>query len=376
MTVRGLGRIGRLPGDAARWSVVGARTRRWAPASRLFVVGDAIGWSIDDDAVHVAATARRLEISVAPASWARFARRQAVFLPSHFSALQPLWLRSSHRLGLAYYHGRPGTPGHPEFDLALERLRASSKRVDRVQVTHAEMHELVVAAGVEPERVFRIPIGIDIERFPLVDAESRRAARAALGVPLDAFVVGSFQKDGVGWGDGLEPKLVKGPDVLAQTLARARERAPELVALLSGPARGWVRRELARRGVPFRHVRVERREQLVRAYHALDAYLVASRQEGGPKSVLESLASGIPLVSTRVGQAPEILEHGRTGLLADVEDAEALAGHLLRVRDDAALRASLRSAGRETAERLAYERLDPLWAALFAGFVQRAGDAP
>jgi glycosyltransferase involved in cell wall biosynthesis len=358
--------------DVAARGVVAARTRRWPPASHLFVVGDRGGWSIDDDAVQLAETASRLGYQVAPAGWARRARRQAVFLPSHFGALRPRWLDSSHRLGFAYFHGRPGTAGHPEFDEALDTLRRRAGRVDRVQVTHAEMHELVVSAGVDAARVFRIPIGIDVERFPLVDAESRRAARAALDLPEHAFVVGSFQKDGVGWADGLEPKPVKGPDVLVAVLAQVRERVPELVVLLTGPARGFVRAELERRRVGYRHVQIDVREGLAQAYHALDAYLVSSRQEGGPKSVLESLASGVPLVSTRVGQAPEIVEDGRTALLADVDDVDALAGLVLRLHDDESLRRSLRAAGRPTAEAYAYGKLDARWAELLEGFVDRA----
>ena len=357
--------------NVAARGVVAARTRGWMPASRLFVVGDRGGWSIDDDAVQLAESARRLGNEVAPSAWAPYTRGQSVFLPSHFSALRPRWLESSHRLGCSYFHGRPGTPGHPEFDEVLDALRRHAARVDRVQVTHAEMHELVVSAGVDPDRVFRIPIGIDIERFPLGDAESRAAARTAHGLPEGAFVVGSFQKDGVGWGDGLEPKPVKGPDVLVAALAHVHERIPDLVVLLTGPARGYVRAELERRGIAYRHVRIESRDRLAVAYHTLDAYLVAARQEGGPKSVLESLSTGVPLVSTRVGQAPEIVEDGRTGLLADVDDVETLAGLLCRVHDDGELRRSLRAAGRATAEAHAYPRLDALWAELLDGFVER-----
>jgi glycosyltransferase involved in cell wall biosynthesis len=351
-------------------AVVAVQTRGWRPRSHLFAVGDQGGWSIDDDAVQLEATARRLGHEVAPARWASYTERQAVFLPSHFSALQPRWLGSSHRLGCAWFHGRPGTPGHPEFEEALRTLRRNAARVDRVQVTHAEMHELVTAAGVDPARVFRIPIGIDIELFPLGDDAIRAAAREALGLSDGAFVVGSFQKDGVGWGEGLEPKLVTGPDVLVETLARVHETAPELVVLLTGPARGYVRRELERRGIEHRHLRVAARDGLAGVYHALDAYVVASRQEGGPKSVLESLATGTPLVSTRVGQAPELVRDGVTGLLAEVGDAEALAALLCRIRDDPAVGRSLRTPGRAIAEAHAYPRLDARWAALLEGFVE------
>lgn len=372
MTGRVVRRLARPLVGTARRGVAAVRASGWAPATRLFVVGDGSGWSIDDDASQVSAVARRVGYEVAPAAWARHARQQAVFLPSHFSALRPRWLESSHRLGFAYFHGRPGTDGHPEFDEVLAILRAHAKRVDRVQVTHAEMHELVVAAGVDEARVFRIPIGIDIDRFPLVTDERRRAARRALGLPDDAFVVGSFQKDGVGWGEGLEPKPVKGPDVLVDALARIKEGAPDLVVLLTGPARGFVRAELDARGIRYRHARIEARAGLAEAYHALDVYLLPSRQEGGPKSALESLATGIPLVSTRVGQTPEIVEDGRSGLFADAEDAAALAVLALRVRDDTELAIRLREEGRATAEAYAYAMLDSRWAELLDGFVDRA----
>jgi glycosyltransferase involved in cell wall biosynthesis len=328
---------------------------------RLFVVGDRLGWSIDDDRRRLVATARRLGYGVGSNALLRFMRGQTVFQHNHFNALQPRWLGSSHRLGLSYFHGRPGTRGYPEFDRAYEALHTHATRVDRVQVTHTEMHELVVGAGVPPERVFKIPIGIDLEHFPL-------------GAPRETerFVIGSFVKDGVGMGEGLEPKLLKGPDTFVAVVARVREHVPSLSVLVTGPARGYVRRALDQLGVPNRHVLARTRSELGQAYRDVDVCLVTSRQEGGPKSVFEAMASGVPVVSTRVGQAAEVIADGENGLLADVDDVEALAAALQRVHDDALLRERLRAAGRATAEALAEERLDPLWAQLLEGFVDGA----
>jgi glycosyltransferase involved in cell wall biosynthesis len=359
--------VRRAVAPAARIAI-GARTRRWAPHSRLFVVGDRGGWSVDEDAERLSEAARRLGYDVAPPRWTSFAERQSVFHSSHFEGLSSRALGSSHRLGLAYLHGRPGTPGMPDFDTAHEALRRYHGRIDRVQVTHEEMHDLVVVAGVAEERVHRIPIGIDLEHFPLADTEARRRARAELGVPESAFVVGSFQKDGVGFGEGLEPKLIKGPDLLVAALERLHRGVPDLYVLLTGLARGYVRRELDRRGVPHRHVLAGSRSELARAYCALDAYLVTSRQEGGPKAVLESMATGVPLVCTRVGQATELVDDGRNGALVDVEDVDGLVDAVLRVREGV----SWREAGRATAESNAYQRLDPLWEALLRGFVEPA----
>ena len=362
-----------LPARFAARGLVRARTARWPDHSRLFALGDRNSWSVEEDAAQLAATARRLGLEVGPGRWAPHAERQAVFHASHFEALSPRWLGSSHRLGAAYLHGRPGTPGYPEFEASYDVLSRHPDRLACIQVTHTEMHELVRSAGVDPERVFRIPIGIDIEHFPLRGAEARLRAREALSLPPDAFVVGSFQKDGVGWGEGLEPKLVKGPDVLVATIDRLRADVPELFVLLTGPARGYVRRELERRSVPHRHLVAGSRSELARAYHALDVYVVSARQEGGPKAVLESMAAGVPLVTTRVGQAQELVEDGGNGLLVDVEDVDALASAVLRVWKDDVLAQALCRSGRATAERFANPRLDGLWAPLFDRLLARDG---
>jgi glycosyltransferase involved in cell wall biosynthesis len=370
MTLR---RLAAAPSRVVLGAYVPARTATWLDHSRLFVVGDGVGWSIDDDRDRLSATARRLGHDVPPPAWARFVKRQSVFHHDHFGALRPRWLDSSHRLGLSYFHGRPGTAGHPEFDDVYDTLARKAARIDRVQVTHAEMHELVLGAGVAPEKVFRIPIGIDLERFPVGDDAARSVARGRLDIPASAFVVGSFVKDGVGLADGNEPKLVKGPDVLVAVLELLRESIPELFVLLSGPARGYVRRGLEHGGVPYRHVVLPSRDELARAYHALDVYVVASRQEGGPKSALESMATGVPLVSTRVGQVPEIVRDGETALLADPEDVDTLAAAVTRIHDDPSVHARLVAAARPAAEAYAEERLDERWAALLDGFVDRAG---
>jgi glycosyltransferase involved in cell wall biosynthesis len=326
--------------------------------STLYVVGDRLGWSIDDDRARLVATARRLGYGIGYNAVLRVLRAQPVFQHNHFNALQPRWLDSSHRLGLSYFHGRPGTEGYPEFDRAYDALRGNAARIERVQVTHDEMRDLVVGAGVPEERVFKIPIGIDLEHFPLA-APRRR----------DGFVIGSFVKDGIGLDEGFEPKLLKGPDVFVAVVDRLRGRIPELSVLLTGPARGYVRRELERLDIPFRHRLLDSREELGRAYQDVDVCLVTSRQEGGPKAALEAMASGVPLVSTRVGQAAELVRDGENGLLADVDDVDALAAAVERVHRDEALRERLRAAGRETAEAHAEPRLDTLWAELLEGFV-------
>lgn len=344
-------------------------TRRWPAGSRLFLVGEGAGWSIDHDLRELAATAARLGVRTATGRLLSASRGQAAFYGSQFTLLREPWSPPAHRLATAYFHGRPGTAGYPEFDECFHVLRRRHPELARVQVTHAEMQELVLSSGIDDAKVLRIPIGVDPSHFAPQTPASRRAARSAFGLPSDAFVVGSFQKDGVGWGAGFEPKLIKGPDVLLEALARLHDRVPELHVLLSGPARGFVTAGLERNGIPYVHRTVARYTDICRLYHAIDAYLVPSRQEGGPKAVLEAMASGIPLVSTRVGQATDLVRDGENGWLVYVDDVEAMVERLAAIADSAADLASIRARGLATAAEHSYAAQLPLWRAFFDGFV-------
>jgi glycosyltransferase involved in cell wall biosynthesis len=359
-------RVRALGAHAAR-----VATRHWRPWSRLALVGEGARWAIDEDVAALARLAGGLGIRVARRVPVVALERQSVFFGSHFTLFGRPPLGRGNRVGTTYYHGRPGTPGYPEFDDAFAALRARHRDLHRVQVSHGEMETLVLASGIDPAKVFRIPIGIDPAPFAPRTPERRAEARRALGLPLDAFVVGSFQKDGVGWGDGLEPKLIKGPDVLLDALARLSERVPELHVLLSGPARGYVRTGLERLGIPHVHRLLAHQSEVASLYAALDAYAVPARQEGGPKGVLESMTAGVPLVSTRVGQAVDLIDDGTNGWLVDVDDAEGLADALAHVASADGVPAVV-AAARETAARHTYAAQRPLWRAFFDGFVEAA----
>jgi glycosyltransferase involved in cell wall biosynthesis len=221
--------------------------------------------------------------------------------------------------------------------------------------------------------VFRIPIGVDTVRFHRREEATRAEARRELGLPESAFVVGSFQKDGVGWEEGLEPKLIKGPDVLLDVAERIAREVPVLVVMLTGPARGFVAAGLARLGIAHQRVLLADLDAVARAYRAVDLCLVTSRDEGGPKAVLESMATGVPLVTTRVGQAADLVRDGENGWIRDVGDAEGLAAAAVQVsRAPAGELEPLLAAARETAESCSWEALQPRWRDLFQGFVEGA----
>jgi glycosyltransferase involved in cell wall biosynthesis len=219
----------------------------------------------------------------------------------------------------------------------------------------SEVEHRLLSWGVPRHKLELVPLGVDTALFSPATAEQREQARAALGIPDGTLAVGSFQKDGVGWGDGMEPKLIKGPDLFVDAMARLARDLP-VMAVLSGPARGYVKAGLEQAGVPFVHRYVEDFRDTAQLWHALDLYLMTSREEGGPKAILEAMASGVPLVSTRTGMAADVIADGVNAALVEHPDAALLAGRAGSLLADARRRAALMEAGRETAERYDWSR--------------------
>lgn len=344
-------------------------TDRWPEYSRLMPMWDIHSWVISWEIRELVAIARRLSVRTLNPRWRGFCRSQAIFYGSQFFLMSDDWLSLPHRVATAYFHGKPGA-GIGEFDALYEKLRCHHENLSRVQVSHSEMHDVVLEAGIDPQKVFRIPIGVNLDFFPLQTPASAKAARRKYNIPESAAVVGSFQKDGVGWGDGSEPKLMKGPDVFLKVVARLKETVPELFVVLTGPARGYVKKGLEDLNVPYRHCPLQRYPDIGEVYRTLDLYLVTSRHEGGPKAVLEAMACGVPLVTTRVGQAMDLVRHAENGFMTNIDDVEGLRHWaeqaLTRSRD---LSPVVR-AGRQTAEANSYTAQSPLWRGFFEGFVQ------
>jgi glycosyltransferase involved in cell wall biosynthesis len=245
------------------------------------------------------------------------------------------------------------------FDRLHDGLRRHRDALTRVRVSHRAMEDAVRASGLAAEKVHRIPLGIDLAAFPLQTAASRRDARRRFDLPESAVVVGSFQKDGVGWGEGLQPKRVKGPDVFLEAMAALRPRVGELWVLLTGPARGYVKNGLQRLRIPFRHELVSGPVAMGQCYQALDAYVVSSRDEGGPKAVLEAM-----------GQAVDLVVPGRNGWLVDLEDAEGLAAAAEQALADGEGRERVAAAAHATAAANSYDAQVPKWAEFFRGYVE------
>lgn len=340
----------------------------WEPHSRLFIKGDHANWSLYWDAVELTAICRKLGIPVIDSKYKKLMKNQCFFNMSRYEFLEN-WKTPQCRIAFPYYHGNPATDEGSRN--MLKTISLHHEQIDRIQVSCRFMEEVILDTGIDPRKVFLIPIGVNGNYFTRTTSELKSAVRRELGIPEQATVIGSFQKDGTGWGDGLEPKLIKGPDIFLNALAILKADIPDLFVLLTGPARGYVKKGLEAMNIPYAHRYLNDYREISRYFNALDAYIISSRDEGGPKAVLEAMASGVPLISTKVGQATDLVNHGINGFLTEIGDAEAIAHSTLNVLADSKLRKSIIENGHETARLNDYAAQLPLWKKFMNGFVEQ-----
>lgn len=153
-----------------------------------------------------------------------------------------------------------------------------------------------------------------------------------------------------------------------------QEPHARLVIAGTGPEEAALRRLADELGVAARvdfAGRLDREVMAQRLRHCRVA-LNPSRVDNMPNSVLEALASGVPVVSTNVGGVPYIVQDGRTALLVAAGDADGMAQALLRLLQDRALANQLAQAGLQEVQRYTWPRVAPLLAQVYQTGAARA----
>ncbi len=124
--------------------------------------------------------------------------------------------------------------------------------------------------------------------------------------PEDRFLIGSFQRDTEG-SDLFSPKLSKGPDIFINIISKMYKQNSNIEIILTGKRRNYIISELEKIGVNYHYFEMVDFSVLNELYNCLDLYIVSSRYEGGPQSILECGITKTPIISTKVGIADEIL---------------------------------------------------------------------
>ncbi len=228
--------------------------------------------------------------------------------------------------------------------------RATLRAADRIVAQSEVERRFLVGLGLDSGRIVVLPTGIGLDEF------TARTSPPATGV-VRLLYVGRLDFE------------QKGLDLLLDAMARLPRDPPVSLRVVGddwgalAPMRAFATRPGLAGRVEF--APSASRVQVLEAYRTADVFVLPSRFESFPRALLEAMAAGLPVVATRVGGVPEIVDEGRNALLVAPGDAEDLATALATICSDGPMRERFGPESRRRAAKYDWERLVPRYRALF-----------
>lgn len=273
---------------------------------------------------------------------------------------------------------------HGEHGRDIEDLDGTSLRHQRIRRLYAPFVHRHVAlsqdlagylterVGIAPGRVRQIYNGVDAQRFQPPSAGPDRIP----GCPFSAtahWLVGSVGR----------MQTVKHQTLLARAFVQALALQPELRARLrlvmvgDGPLRAQARAVLAEAGMADLAWLPGERSDVPAIMRGLNAFVLPSLAEGVSNTILEAMATGLPVLATAVGGNAELVQHGQTGLVVPSDDVHAMAQALCQMALEPRLAVRMGEAGRAAVDaQFSLRSMVAAYHTLYAEQLQRAGWVP
>jgi L-malate glycosyltransferase len=195
-----------------------------------------------------------------------------------------------------------------------------------------------------------IPNFLDCDVFTHVDVPQLRQRFSQDGAAKVLIHVSNFRP-------------VKRIDAVMQVFARVAARVPSRLLLVGdGPELGTAYRLSRELGIAHLVETLGAQEAIIPLLSASDLFLLPSAQESFGLAALEAMACEVPVVASKVGGLPEVIEHGRTGFLHDPEDLDGMAASAVAVLQDGGLHARVAQAARDhVASTFCVHRIVPMY---------------
>ena len=207
----------------------------------------------------------------------------------------------------------------------VEEFSELDKLVDRYHIISKKTENTL--KQLTKKDIFYSPFWIDSKKF--FNIKDNQSLRKKFNIKDNDFAIGSFQRDTEG-SDNKSPKLEKGPDNFIEIIKNLDYENKNLKVVLTGKRRNYIINKLNELKISFEYFQMVDNKRLNELYNSLDLYIVASRVEGGPQSILECALSKTPIISTDVGVANQILSDKSIFTMEEYKNAKPNVEHAYR----------------------------------------------
>ena len=208
---------------------------------------------------------------------------------------------------------------HIDWNNNNETIKTIEKLDPIVDVYHVICEKVKIDMGrLTKKKIIQANFWINEKNFYKID--NKEELRKKWKLDNDNYIVGSFQRDTMGKNKCMLPKLSKGPDILLKVVQAMKMERPNIVVLLTGRRRNYIMRELDSANIKYVYYEMVTVSELNELYNCLDLYIVSSRVEGGPRSIMECGLAKTPIISTDVGIASLIMN---SDAIYDMENTDS-----------------------------------------------------
>jgi glycosyltransferase involved in cell wall biosynthesis len=198
------------------------------------------------------------------------------------------------------------------------------KDIDMIIAISKGVKKVLVSSGIDKKKIKVVPSGIDYT--PFENVSSKDYLHRELGFNKDDFLV------------GIVAHLAdhKGHKYLIEAAGILKKKAPriKLIIVGKGPLRMELDQQVKKLGVEDIVLFLGFREDVPQIMASLDLFVLSSYLEGLGTSIMDAMASHLPVVATEVGGIPELVIHEKTGLLVPPKNPAALAEAIIRIYKD------------------------------------------
>lgn len=266
--------------------------------------GEGINWALDHDLIHVR----------------RIAADFADFVPLEKAEIvHSVWWRGLSKTSKVDLANKAVIASIANDPHNLVSQPAFFEAAPKISLWLAEYHQALYEMSQfgYPCALFPDPIDLLLFKAEKVRENKILDLKMKIGIDKGTYLIGNFHRDSDG-ADLSKPKKQKGADLFLEIVTAIHETGRKIHILLAGPRRHWLKNKLREREIPFTFIGTEMEEDdrkvntlpqttIKELMIGLDLYLITSRWEGAPNATHETAAMEVPVLSTSVGQSPDIL---------------------------------------------------------------------